>query len=175
MSTKAAPAQSNSIATNILQLLSDLEYDASVTEPISRILKAMRQRVEYEAAQLKAIDSEKAELADKYHRYQELNEAEFSKSQLLMKLEAIVGRTDHLRHVNLWEILEVYLSFVTEAQVADILGFFEWIGYKTTRQAVESIIKTHKHRFAVRKDGWDRFISLARKEKDAASTNDRRK
>jgi hypothetical protein len=54
--------------------------------------------------------------------------------------------------------------------VADILGFFEWIGYKTSRQAVESIIKTHKSRFAVRKDGWHRFMSLAGKEKYAAST-----
>ena len=175
MTTKAVPAKSNNAATKLLQLISSFEYDASVTEPINRILKAMRQRVEYEQKQLAAIDVERAELEDKYQRYRELYESESSKSQLLMKLQAIVGRTDNLKRISLWEILEVYLTFVPEAQVADILGFFEWIGYKTTRQAVESIVKTHKHRFAVRKDGWDRFISLARKGNDAASTTDKRK
>ena len=87
----------------------------------------------------------------------------------------MIGKSDHLKHVKLWEILELYLSFVPEAQVADILGFFEWIGYKSNRQAIESTIKTHKDTFAVRKEGWDRFISLARRENDAAATNDSRK
>jgi hypothetical protein len=175
MTTKAVPARGSNVATKLLQVLSGFEYDASVTEPINRILKAMRQRVEYEQKQLAAIDVERVELEEKYQRYRELYEMESSKAQLLMKLQAIVGRNDDLKHISLWEILEVYLTFVPEAQVADILGFFEWIGYKTTRQAVESIVKTHKHRFAVRKDGWDRFISLTRKDKDAASTSGKRK
>ncbi len=165
----------NIVANKMLLLLSSFGYDGSVTEPISQILKAMKQRVEYEAKRLKAIENEMEELADKYNRYKELQDAESSKSRLLNKLEAILGKTPQLQYLKLWEVLELYLRFVSEAQVADILGFFECIGYKSNRQAIESTIKTHKRRFAVRKEGWDRFISLIRKERSAPSTNDKRR
>jgi hypothetical protein len=175
MTTKAAPAKSNGLATKVLQLISELEYSDYVTEPISTILKSMRQRVEYEAQQIKTLEDRVDELTQAYHQFNEAYDALASKQRLLTKLQAIVGRNDNLKDIKLWELLEVYLSFVPEAQVADILGFFEWIGYKATRQAVESIIKTHKGRFAVRKEGWDRFISLAGKERRAASTSGKSK
>ncbi|MFI5089210.1 MAG: hypothetical protein ACHP7P_04035 [Terriglobales bacterium] len=163
------------MATKLLQLLSDSEYDARVTEPIAQTLKAMKQRVEYEARQLKAIESEMATLLEKHLRYEELAQMDISKSQLLSKLRTILEKTPHLKYLKLWEVLEVYLSFVKEAQVADILGFLGWIGYESSRQAIESTVKTHKHRFTVRKDGWDRFISLAGKESDAPATTGTRK
>jgi hypothetical protein len=169
------PEISNKAAIRLLHIIDKLEYDASVTEPISQILKAMKQRVEYEAKQLKTIENEMEELAGQYHRYGELRDTASSKARLLDKMEAVIGKTNHLQYLKLWELLELYLSFVSEAQVADILGFFEWIGYKSNRQAIESTIKTHNSRFAVRKDGWDRFISLARKEPNAASTKQKRK
>ncbi|MGB8947838.1 MAG: hypothetical protein WCC05_02410 [Candidatus Sulfotelmatobacter sp.] len=175
MTTQALPEISNKAAIKLLHILSEYEYDESVTEPISQILKAMKRRVEYEAQQLRALEDEAESLAAAHHRYEEVYDLGRSKAHLLDRLEAMIGKSDHLKHVKLWEILELYLSFVPEAQVADILGFFEWIGYKSNRQAIESTIKTHKDTFAVRKEGWDRFISLARKEKDAASTTDRRK
>src|SRR5207237_10419454 len=98
---------------------------------------------------------------------------------LLDKLQRILdehGRRSELQELPLWEVLEVYLMFADEAQVADILAFLELLGYRATRQAIESTVKTHKDKFLIRKDGWDRFISLvSRKEKNAASTNKKRK
>jgi uncharacterized protein YejL (UPF0352 family) len=172
----ALTQESNTVAIKVLQLIHRFQYDASVTEPITQTLKAMKQRVEYEARQLKAIETEMATLLEKHLRYEELAELDLNKSRLLNKLRAVLEKNSYLKHLKLWEVLEVYLSFVKEAQVADILGFFEWIGYEgVSRQALESTIKTHKHSFTVRKEGWDRFISLAGKETDAASTTEKRK
>ena len=169
------PEIGNKTAIRLLHLLSKFEYDDSVTEPVSQILKAIKQRVEYEGKQLKAGDAELNALADAHSRYEELLETQRTRARLLDRLEAILGKTDFLKQLKLWEVLEIYLGFVPEAQVADILGFFDWIGYKSSRQAIESTIKTHKSLFAVRKEGWDRFISLARKEANAASTSGKRK
>lgn len=172
----ALPQQSNNMATKLLQLISSFAYDDSVTEPISQTLKAIKQRVEYETRQLRSIGEEMARLLEKHLRYEELAEIDQSKSRLLFKLNTILEKTPRLKTLKLWEILEVYLSFVKEAQVADIIGFLDWIGYGSSRQAIESTIKTHKNRFRVRKDGWDRFISLAGKDTDASATNgDKRK
>ncbi|MGB8771526.1 MAG: hypothetical protein WCC92_18075 [Candidatus Korobacteraceae bacterium] len=175
MPVETLPEISNKSAIKLLHIFETFEYDDSVTEPISQILKAMKQRVEYEARQLKMMDAELEQLAEAYHRYEDLSEASQAKARLLDRLEAILGKTKHLQYLKLWEVLELYLNFVPEAQVADILGFLEWVGYKSTRQAIESTVKTHNTRFAVRKEGWDRFISLARKETNAAATRDRRK
>jgi hypothetical protein len=167
----ALPPASNNTATKLLQLLSSLAYDASVTEPISQTLKAMKQRVEYETRQLRSIGEEMARLLEKHLRYEELAEIDQSKSRLLFKLNTILEKTPHLKRLKLWEVLEVYLSFVKEAQVADIIGFLDWIGYESSRQAIESTIKTHKSRFRVHKDGWDRFIALVGKDADASAIN----
>jgi hypothetical protein len=175
MHIETLPEISNIHAKKLLQLLSEFEYDDSVTEPISEVLKAMKQRVEYEGRQLMLLDTEQNQLADAYHRYVELREITRTKARLPDRLHAILGKSKNLQHLKLWEVLELYLSFVPEAQVADILGFFDWVGYKSTRQAIESTIKTHKSQFVVRKEGWDRFISLARKESDAAATKRERK
>jgi len=172
---KALSKKSNNLATKLLQLISDFGYDPSVTEPIAQTLKAMQQRVEYETRQLEAVNAEMAELLEKHLRYEELAEIDLSKSRLLYRLTTILEKSKRLKELKLWEVLEVYLSFVKEAQVADILGFFEWIGYESSRQAVESVIRTHKSRFRVRKDGWDRFISLAGKDTDAPAAKTNRK
>ena len=175
MHTETLPEISNKTAIKLLHMMSEYAYDESVTEPIAQILKAMKQRVQYEAKQLQAIETEVDGLAEKYHRYNELSDIAREKARLLDRLEAMIGKTDQLKYLKLWEVLELYLTFVPEAQVADILGFFDWIGYKSNRQAIESTIKTHKDTFAVRKDGWDRFISLAGKENNASSTKEKRK
>lgn len=168
-SKRALSKKGNNLATKLLQLLSAFEYDASVTEPIAQTLKAIQRRVEYETHQLQAINEEMAKLLEHYFRYEELAEMDQSKSRLLFKLTTILEKGPQLKNLKLWEVLEVYLSFVKEAQVADILGFLGWVGYPSSRQAIESTIKTHKDRFRVRKDGWDRFISLAGKDTDAAA------
>jgi hypothetical protein len=164
MTAKSLAEIGNKSARKLLHLLSRYAYDDSVTKPISQILRGMKQRVEYENRQIRNIGDEIARLADGYHRYLELSESLSAKVDLLNKLETIIEKTKDVQDLKLWEILMVYLTFVPEAQVADILGFFEWVGYKSTRQAIESTVKTHKDTFIVRKDGWDRFISLTRKE-----------
>jgi predicted transcriptional regulator len=164
MTAKSLSEIGNKSARKLLHLLSRYAYDGSVTKPISQILRGMKQRVEYEHRQIQNIGDELAKLADAYNRYLELAESMSDKVDFLNRLETIIGKTKDVQDLKLREILKVYLTFVPEAQVADILGFFEWAGYKSTRQAIESTIKTHKDIFIVRKDGWDRFISLARKE-----------
>ncbi len=47
-----------------------------------------------------------------------------------------------------------------EAQVADILTVFGWLGIDASRQSIEAAVAAHKDVFKVRKDGRKRFISL---------------
>ena len=60
----------------------------------------------------------------------------------------------------LWEHIEQYLRFVPEAQVNEILEFLAWMRIETSRQAIESAIRTHPKVFRVKKRGRDKFISL---------------
>ena len=60
----------------------------------------------------------------------------------------------------LWELVAQYLRFVPEAQVGDILSFFDWMAIEVSRQAVEAAINSHLTVFAVRKKDREKFISL---------------
>jgi len=176
---ETTPTQSNKQARIVLQLISTLLQNDSVTMPISKVLNAMRRRIEYEAKQFETIESEMGSLEEAFCRYRDLEEMINQKAGLIDRLQRILDeheRRSELQDLKLWEVLEVYLMFANEAQVADILAFLEFLGYHTTRQAIESTVKTHKGRFLVRKEGWDRFISLAKgKDTDASSTSKKRK
>lgn len=177
--TETAPSRSNTKARIVLQLLSVLLQNESVTMPISKVLNAMRRRVEYEEKQFDAIESEMESLEEAFCRYRDLEETISQKAGLIDRLQRILDeheRRSELQDLKLWEVLEVYLMFANEAQIADILAFLEFLGYHTTRQAIESTVKTHKSRFLIRKEGWDRFISLVKgKENNASSTSKKRK
>lgn len=64
------------------------------------------------------------------------------------------------KNLTVWEVIEQYLQFMPEAQVVELEHFFKWIGYKATRQAIESAIATHPKLFKSVKRGRERFVSL---------------
>jgi hypothetical protein len=60
----------------------------------------------------------------------------------------------------MWQHVQQYLRFTSEAQVAEIVSFLDWVGIKTSRQAVEAAIKSHSQYFIVKKKGRESFVSL---------------
>jgi predicted S18 family serine protease len=179
--TTATPFKiGNKYARNVLHLISVLMQNGSVTKSIAKVLSAMQRRVEYDGEKIGESLEEMERLEGAYQRYRELEDSVSDKAGMLTDLQILLNengenRKDAVQSLKLWQVLQLYLIFAEEAQVADILAFLEHVGYETSRQAIESTLKTHKETFAIRKDGWDRFISLARKGKYAPSTSSKRK
>lgn len=60
----------------------------------------------------------------------------------------------------LWKLLREVVRQIPEIQVVDAEGTLRALGIKTSRQAVESAIATHRDVFSVRMRGREKYISL---------------
>lgn len=60
----------------------------------------------------------------------------------------------------LWKLVREIVRQVVELQVVEIENALPYFGIKTSRQAIESAIDTHKDVFKSRKQGRERFVSL---------------
>lgn len=58
----------------------------------------------------------------------------------------------------LWEHIHTYLGFVREARISEVGEFFLSVGIVTTRQAIESSLRTHPKAFGLRKRGRELFL-----------------
>ncbi len=60
----------------------------------------------------------------------------------------------------LWEVIATILAETQELQVIELERILEYLGFKTTRSAVESSLKTHPNEFRIRMSGRNKFVSL---------------
>ncbi|MGA8152207.1 MAG: hypothetical protein WB952_14740 [Terriglobales bacterium] len=149
------------------------------------VLNRIQGALAVDAARMKEIAAEMAKHADAYYRYQALQRQSAEHEKSAHGLMALLGpkafvavmtndQTDSIGEevdvtpsptmlrasATLWEHVQNYLRFVPESQVNEIVEFLGWVGIETSRQAVESAIKTHGKVFQVKKRGRERFVSL---------------
>jgi hypothetical protein len=60
----------------------------------------------------------------------------------------------------LWKVARELVRQVPELQVVELENFLKLLGYKTSRQAVESAIETHRDTFRIKRRGREKFVSL---------------
>lgn len=62
--------------------------------------------------------------------------------------------------ISLWEVITAILEQTGEIQVIELENVLDFLGFVTTRSAIESALKTHPKEFRVRMSGRNKFISL---------------
>lgn len=174
----------NTDASNSLDNVAAICFNPFVArahDVLSRIQGALT----VDAARMKEIAVEMAKHADAYYRYQALQRDSAEHEKSAHSLMALLGpkafvavmtgdKTENIGYevdvtpsptmlrdsTPLWEHVRSYLRFVPESQVGEIVEFLEWVGIETSRQAVESAVKTHRKVFQVKPRGRERFVSL---------------
>ena len=169
-------------ATRLLTHLASIQYRCCVAVPqLDHVLRRMEKTLEDKTKGVYALNEELIELAPKYERFLEVNRQMERDQELIDKLRVVLA-SPHKMDLDerekggykLWELIEVYLRYVREAQVGNIAHFLEWIGLTSKRQAIESAINTHPEMFRIEKRGREKYVSL-KGETSAPSTNDKRK
>jgi len=64
--------------------------------------------------------------------------------------------------VPLWSVMQAILEQVSEIQVVELQAALEYFGKKSSRQAIESALASHKERFETKTRNRDKFVSLKR-------------
>ena len=174
----------NNDAKNILDSVAALCFNMNVARAID-VLTRIRGALTVDAARMKELSLQMEKHADGYNRYLALQRESLEHEKSAQGLMALLGpkafvsvmtddKTDAIGEevdispsprelrdkASLWEHVHNYLRFVPESQVNEIVEFLKWVGIETSRQAVESAIKTHGRVFQVKKRGRERFISL---------------
>jgi len=164
----------------------------------------MRDRLEHEVGRMRQIEKRMKELASAYNEFLDLREEKARRKQRIERLMALIGpwnwhsdKADYTNHdaqritgmyannatefeewrahLPLWEAMREYLSFVSEARIAEMEGFFDHIGFEEgNRQAMESALKRHPSVFKTRRKKREKYLSL-KGAYDAPATTDERK
>jgi hypothetical protein len=145
----------------------------------------VRDALVVDAKRQKEIRAQMNDLAEAHNRYLALQRESKSHEDSSNALKALLGRKafdavvkedksevvgsetewyptiEQLREdASLWQHVQQYLRFMREAQVGEILNVLGWLEIETSRQAVESALKTHSRIFRIRKQGREKFVSL---------------
>jgi hypothetical protein len=146
------------------------------------VVDALKQQLAQDGERVLEINKEIAKLRSSYNRFRDLTEEAKTKTARMLTTRTLLGdaisknelteafldelsalgTSEELRaKLNLWEAVVEILRHVPQAQVGEIHTALDVLNIRTTRQAIESAIATHKHLFRVRKHGREKFISLA--------------
>jgi hypothetical protein len=149
------------------------------------IQKRLTQSQKTAFRQLAAIHDEQNKLRPQYRRYLDLEaQAKFYESRIKRTAAAlqdedefesldesakkgrdisrIVGVAVNYADVPLWEIMLAVLEETGELQVIELETALTHLGFKTSRSAIESSLKTHRNEFQIRASGRNKFVSLKR-------------
>ncbi len=70
--------------------------------------------------------------------------------------------TFYAEEVPLWLAMKAIVEQVSEIQVIDLQNSLDYFGKKSSRQAIESALASHKETFETKVRGRDKFVSLKR-------------
>lgn len=174
----------NTEARNMLTELAPMLHDADMARA-QDILKRICDALVVDAKRQREIAVEMHKLSDAHYRYLALQRETKAHEDSSNALKALLGSKAFVEAMSedssdaigeeleiyptvrelresapLWQHIQQYLRFVQEAQVGEIVEFLAWMDIETSRQAVESAIKTHSRIFKVRPSGRERFVSL---------------
>lgn len=149
------------------------------------VLKRIQSALVVDASRLREISEEMDKRAEAHHRYIALrreSEAHEKSAQHLMALlgpdgflgamktdksdaigwqvEIVPSPAELRAQAALWEHTAQYLRFVSDARIGEIVDFLSLLSIETSKQAIESAIRTHPKVFAVKRKGREKFISL---------------
>jgi hypothetical protein len=149
------------------------------------LVTVMLSRMKHDHSELQQLESQLESLSSGYHKYLDVRSQIEAHEDSINKLRAIVGygappydvlkeigpenpeeleyekKSKALRRtLELWEAVEQYLRFVSEAKVKEILDFLEMVKITASRQSIEAAIKAHPKLFRVQKRKSEKFISL---------------
>ncbi|SRR6266849_4274400 len=145
----------------------------------------MKERINQEYHQLKAIRKEMEKLASAYNRFTDLAEQKRQREQRIRTLMGLLpydqhgvpisdidfvqAGESHIRRVRalkqelpIWKAIREYLRVTRSAKVAEIGSFLVAVGFmrNVSRQAIESAVKRHPQSFRLAKRGKDKLVSL---------------
>jgi hypothetical protein len=174
----------NNDARKLLTELAPILHDADVARA-KDVFNRVRDALVVDAKRQRELGKEMHKLSDAYHRYLALQRESKAHEDSANALKALLGSKAFIEAMSedtseaigdeleiyptvgdlrqaapLWQHVQQYLRFVPEAQVGEIVEFLDWLEIETSRQAVESAIKTHPKMFKVRKSGRESFVSL---------------
>ena len=156
-------------------------YGEGVMIQVSDITKALNQQIKNDLAHLKDAKKRMTELRPKYLTYRDLEREVQAKEERVRRTALLLGddTVESVRRAEkdddgfdaymvsdsplaLWEAMSSVLEHRPEMQIYELQHVLEQLGKKTSRQAIESAIVTHKELFSTRTRGRDRFVSLKR-------------
>jgi len=173
-----------------------------VVAKLRDIIAGLSQQVDRDSDDLNQINREKAELRKAYLRYNDLLEITRPKEE---RLEIALGlllnipvrklgpgmSEDEVQYVPipvdaekvmdiskfaLWKVIREIVRQTSEIRVTELQDALSGFGIKTSRQAVESAIYTHKDELRVRMQGREKYVYLnSERSADAPATKAKRK
>jgi hypothetical protein len=181
---KSIPSDStNTVHRPIDKVLS--MYSNVVVPLYTDSLETFKQKLTSNCKRVRVLRKEKARLAEAHNRYLAIQAELKGLERSTDRMTAILGdqevdrvidedrsgavadicerhESDAKRreHLPLWEAIREYLESTGEAQVNDILLFLRWYAMDSSREAVESALRTHKDVFKTVRRGRDKFVSL---------------
>ena len=164
-------------ARKVLTALVSIQYRSCMTVPqLDHVLQRMQKTLEEKSQRVYTLNDELIELQPKYDRFLEVARQLETDQDLVYKLRAVLASPDASKDgkeksgYKLWEMIEVYLRFVREAQIANIAHYLAWIGMTTSVQAIDSAVCTHSERFVIERRGREKFIRLRGEQRAPTST-----
>lgn len=167
-------------ARNILTFLASSLYRSCVARG-SELSEALKGRLKDDGESLNSIYKEMNKLRSAYNRFRDLTEQERTIRERALRLYALlgselsqselgdifaddvatIGSLQEIRdRTSLWEVIAVVLEQAGEIRVFELDMLLTQFNIKTTRQAIESAIDTHRAVFSVRKKGREKYVSL---------------
>ena len=109
---------------------------------------------------LAAIRDEQAAIRPQYRHYLDLEgDAKRYESQI-RRIAGALRNAEPGQRVPLWEVLSAIIGETHEIQVIELEHIVRYLGFSTTRSAIESALKTHPKAFRIRMSGRNKFVSL---------------
>ena len=164
-------------ARKVLTRLVSIPYRSCMTVPqLDHVLQRMQKTLEEKSQRIYTLNDELIELQPKYDRFLEVARQLESDQDLVYKLRTVLASENASEDgkeksgYKLWEMIEIYLRFVREAQIANIAHYLAWIGMTTSVQAIDSAVRTHPERFVIESRSREKFIRLKGEQYASAST-----
>jgi hypothetical protein len=148
---------------------------------VADIKKALTQQFALDRKYLKLNLAEQNKLLPDVMRFRDLQKDEATRERRLRRIIAALGEeefetlSDSSRagedvsdsfgvvtsgDLPLWEVMAVIVEQKPGIQVIELQLVLEQLGRKTSRQAIESALTTHKNEFETKVSGREKFVSL---------------
>jgi hypothetical protein len=150
---------------------------------LSDIEKSLRQQLKADMKQLQSNYVEQNKLRPHVLRWRDLESDAKTREQRIQRTMALIGEDEFVSiqeliaagndvsnaigvaidgQLPLWMAIRAIVEQVSEIQVSDLQLALDHFNRKTSRQAIESALASHKETFETKVRGRNKFVSLKR-------------